>query len=153
MDASVALAWCFPDEASAYADGVLVALEGTAILVPAVWGLEIANAMLVGERLKRLRAPEIQRFTTLVENLSLVQDAQPVGEQVRNVLPLAREYGLSAYDAAYLELAMRHGLPLATLDRKLQKAAARAGVQIFPGDELDNVFRPVPSPRRVPPGS
>ena len=59
VDASVALAWCFPDEASNYADGVLVALEGHAILIPAVWGLEIANAVLTGERSKRLRQPEI----------------------------------------------------------------------------------------------
>ena len=134
VDASVALAWCFPDEASVYADDVLVALEGKDILIPAVWALEIANAILVGERQKRLRTPEIQRFTTLLENLSVVQEAPPVGEQVRNVLPLAHAYGLSAYDAVYLELAMRRVIPLATLDGKLRKAAARAGVSIFPGE-------------------
>lgn len=131
VDASVALAWCFPDEASNYADGVLVALEGHAILVPAVWGLEIANAVLTGERRKRLRQPEIRRFTTLLDSLSLVQDAQSVSEHVSNVLPLAREYNLSAYDAAYLELSIRHGTPLATLDGKLQKAAQKAGIEIF----------------------
>lgn len=131
VDASVALAWCFPDEASNYADGVLVALEGHAILVPAVWGLEIANAVLTGERRKRLRQPEIRRFTTLLDSLSLVQDVQSVSEHVSNVLPLAREYNLSAYDAAYLELSIRHGTPLATLDGKLQKAAKKAGIEIF----------------------
>jgi predicted nucleic acid-binding protein len=133
VDASVALAWCFPDEASDYADGVLVALEGQTILVPAVWGLEIANAVLVGERSKRLGQPEIRRFTTLLESLSLVQDVQPVGDHVSNVLPLAREYSLSAYDAAYLELSIRHGAPLATLDEKLQKAAQKAGIKTFAG--------------------
>lgn len=131
VDASVALAWCFPDEASNYADGVLVALEGHAILVPAVWGLEIANAVLTGERSKRLRQPEIRRFTTLLDSLSLVQDMQSVGEHVSNILPLARQYNLSAYDAAYLELSIRHGTPLATLDGKLQKAAQEAGIVIF----------------------
>ena len=131
VDASVALAWCFPDEASNYADGVLVALEGHAILVPAVWGLEIANAVLTGERSKRLRQPEIRRFTTLLNSLSLVQDVQPVNEHVSNVLPLAREYNLSAYDAAYLELSIRHAAPIATLDGKLQKAAQKAGITIF----------------------
>jgi predicted nucleic acid-binding protein len=131
VDASVALAWCFPDEASDYADGVLVALEGQVMLVPAIWGLEIANAVLVGERGKRIRQPEIRRFTTLLESLSLVQDVLPVWEHVSNVLPLAREYGLSAYDAAYLELTARHGAPLATLDVKLRKAARKAGVTIF----------------------
>jgi len=131
VDASTALAWCFPDEASDYADGVLVALDGKTILVPAVWGLEIANAVLVGERNKRLRQPEIRRFTTLLENLSLVQDVQRAGEYVSNLLPLARQYSLTAYDAAYLELSMRHSAPLATLDARLQKAAQKAGVKIF----------------------
>jgi predicted nucleic acid-binding protein len=131
VDASVALAWCFPDEASSYADGVLVALEGHTMLVPAVWGLEVANAVLTGERSKRLRQPEIRLFTTLLNGLSLVQDVQSVGEHVSHVLPLAREYKLSAYDAAYLELAIRHGSPLATLDGKLRKAALKAGIVIF----------------------
>ena len=131
VDASVALAWCFPDEASDYADAVLVALEGQTILVPAIWGSEVTNAVLVGERNKRLRQPEIRRFTTLLESLSLVQDVQPVCDHVSNVLPLAREYGLSAYDAAYLELSIRHGAPLATLDGKLQKAAQKAGIETF----------------------
>ena len=133
VDASVALAWCFPDEASEHADAVLVALKGQAIVVPAVWGLEIANAMLAGERRKRLKQPEILRFLALLEGLSIVQDGQAVSESVRNVLPLACDYDLSAYDAAYLELSIRHGVPLATLDAKLQKAAQRAGVKIFAG--------------------
>jgi predicted nucleic acid-binding protein len=133
VDASVALAWCFPDEASEYADAVLVALKGQAIVVPAEWGLEIANAMLAGERRKRLKQPEILRFLALFEGLPIVQDGQAVSENLSNVLPLARHYDLSAYDAAYLELSIRQGVPLATLDAKLQKAAQRAGVKILAG--------------------
>ena len=133
VDASTALAWCFPDETSDYADGVLVSLERKTMLVPAVWSLEIANAVLVGERKKRLKQPEIRRFTALLESLSLVQDVQPVGEHVSNVLPLAHKNILSAYDAAYLELSIRHGAPLATFDIKLQKAARQAGVTLFAG--------------------
>jgi predicted nucleic acid-binding protein len=135
IDASTALAWCFPDEANDYADCVLVALEGKTIRVPAIWSLEIANAFLVGERKKRLRPPEILRFTTLLESLSVLQDMQPVGDHVSNVLPLARKYSLSAYDAAYLELSIRHGAPLATLDGRLEKAARQAGVEIFEGTD------------------
>jgi predicted nucleic acid-binding protein len=131
VDASVALAWCFPDETSDYADGVLVALEGKTILVPAVWSLEITNAVLVGERRKRLNQPDVQQFTTLLESLSPVQDSQPAANHVNQVLPIARTYGLSAYDAAYLELSIRHTAPLATLDDKLQRAAKQAGIQIF----------------------
>jgi predicted nucleic acid-binding protein len=132
VDASVALAWCFPDEASEYADRALVALKGQTLLVPAAWGLEIANALLTGERRKRLKRPEILSFVALLEGLSILQDGQSVRESVSNVLPLARDYGLSAYDAAYLELAIRHSAPLATLDRDLQTAAKRAGIRIFP---------------------
>lgn len=135
VDASTALAWCFPDESSEYADTVLVGLEGKTILVPSIWPLEIANALLVGERAKRLRQAEIQRFTALLEGLPLAQDAQTVGVHIANVLPLAREYGLSAYDAAYLELSIRHGAPLAALDGKLQRAAQKAGVTVFRANE------------------
>ena len=130
VDASVALAWCFPDEASEYADGVLIALKGQTIVVPAVWSLEIANALLVGERRKRLRQPEILRFVALLEGLLVLQDDQTVSESVSKVLPLARDYGLSAYDAAYLELAIREGLPLATLDDDLRLAARAASVAL-----------------------
>lgn len=133
LDASTALAWCFPDETSDRADAVLEALEGATVLVPAVWSLEIANAVLVGERQKRLRQPEILRFLTLLENLPMIEDTQTAAERVRNVLPIAREFGLSAYDAAYLELAARRGAALATLDAKLERAARRAGVAVFSG--------------------
>ena len=134
VDASTALAWCFPDESSDYADGVLIALEGRTILVPALWNLEIANAILVGERRNRLRQAEIRRFAALLEGLSLLQNRQSVGEHLSNVLPLARKYGLSAYDAAYLELSIRRHAPLATLDGKLLGAARQAGVELFSGE-------------------
>jgi predicted nucleic acid-binding protein len=134
VDASTALAWCFPDETSDYADHVLVSMEGKTMLVPAVWGLEIANAMLAGERQKRLTHPDVRRFLSLIENLDIVQDGPPVGQYLGQVLPLAREHGLSAYDAAYLELSIRHRAPLASLDRKLQKAAKKAGVAVFAGE-------------------
>ncbi len=134
VDASTALAWCFPDETSEYADGVLIALEGHTILVPAIWSLELANAVLVGERKKRLNQSEIKIFTTLLESLSIVEDTRSVGENISNVLPHARTYGLTAYDAAYLELSIRQAAPLATLDGRLQKAANLAGVTLFKGE-------------------
>lgn len=133
VDASIALAWCFPDETSEYADGVLVALEGKTMLVPAVWSLEIANAILAGERRKRLGNPQVEQFTALLESLAVLQDTRPVADHVSEVLPLARIHGLSAYDAAYLELSIRHGAPLATADAKLQRAARSARVKIFDG--------------------
>jgi predicted nucleic acid-binding protein len=132
IDASTALAWCFPDEASEYAEGVLVALEGRRILVPAVWGLELANAIAVGERRGRLAANEVEVFLELLENLDIDQDVAAVIETIRSARMHARKYELSAYDAAYLELAIRRGTSLATLDGKMRKAAGVAGVRIFP---------------------
>lgn len=131
IDASVALAWCFPDEASEYADAVLVALEGRAIVVPALWVIEVTNAVLVAERRRRIRQPEIRRFVELMDSLTVGVDSQGVTESVSNILPLAREYGLSAYDAAYLDVALRRAAPLATLDRRLQTAGRHAGVEMF----------------------
>jgi predicted nucleic acid-binding protein len=133
IDASVALAWCFPDEASDYADGALVALEDRAAFVPTIWSLEIANALLVGERRKRIRQPEVRRFVELLRSLSIVEDGQSFADTVSNILPLALEHDLSAYDAAYLDVAVRHGVPLATLDGALQKACRAAGVKFFKG--------------------
>jgi len=131
IDASVALAWCFPDEASDYADGVLVALEDRTAMDPAIWSTEITNALLVGERRKRIRQPEVRRFVELLKGLSILEDRQPFADTLGNVLPLAREHVLSAYDAAYLDVAVRHGAPLATLDGTLQKAGRAAGIKIF----------------------
>jgi predicted nucleic acid-binding protein len=133
VDASVALAWCFPDEASEYAAAVLVALEGRVLLVPAVWPLEITNALAVAERRKRIGAAEIRRFIELLEGLTIKQDALPVAASISNILPLAREYGLSAYDASYLEVAIRYSAPLATLDLGLQKASGNVGIEVLPG--------------------
>jgi predicted nucleic acid-binding protein len=131
IDASVALAWCFPDEASDYADGVLVALEDRTAMVPAIWPVEIANALLVGERRKRIRQPEVRRFVELLKGLSVLEDAQPFADSLSNILPLAREHDLSAYDAAYLDVAVRRAAPLATLDAALRKAGRAAGIKIF----------------------
>jgi predicted nucleic acid-binding protein len=131
VDACVALAWCFPDEGSDYADKVLVALNGISILVRPFglsmlrmgsWSASEANACISR---KSSASPRC------CKNLSVVQDAQPAEENLTNVLPLAREYGLSVYDAAYLELSLRHSAPLATLDQKLRKAAQKAGARLF----------------------
>ena len=131
IDASVALAWCFPDEASDYADGVLVTLENQAAIVPSIWSVEVTNALRVGERRKRIHQPEVRRFVELLKGLDIVEDGQPFAETMSNILPLAREYVLSAYDAAYLDVAVRHGAPLATLDAALQEASRAVGVKIF----------------------
>jgi predicted nucleic acid-binding protein len=131
IDASVALAWCFPDEASDYADSVLLALEDQTVIVPAIWAVEITNALLVGERRKRIRQSEVRRFVELLKGLNVAEDAQPVADTVNSIFPLAQAYRLSAYDAAYLDVAVRREIPLVTLDGHLQKAALAAGIKTF----------------------
>jgi predicted nucleic acid-binding protein len=131
IDASVALAWCLPDEASGYAETVLSSLEGSTILVPAVWTTEVTNGVLMAERRRRIQRSEIQRFVGLLDSLTVVVDVSPVTQFMDRTLPLAREYGLSAYDASYLEVAVRHSAPLASLDLHLRKACRKAGMEIF----------------------
>ncbi len=131
IDASVALAWCFPDEASEYADSVLLAVENHTVVVPAIWAVEITNALLVGERRKRIRQPEVRRFIELLKGLKIAEDVQPVADTVSCIFPLAQAYRLSAYDAAYLDVAVRREIPLATLDGDLQEAALAAGIKTF----------------------
>ena len=131
IDASVALAWCFPDEKSAEAERVLEGLEGRTVLVPALWALEIANGLLVGERRKRIGQADILRFVELLEALTVQEIALPISAHLGSVLPLARAYKLSAYDASYLDVAIRSGAELATADEGLEKAARAAGVPLM----------------------
>lgn len=131
IDASVALAWCFPDEQNAYADQVLEELEGRPVVVSSVWALEIGNGLLVGARRKRLSQADIPQFLKLLESLPLQELSRPVLTHIREILPLGREYGLSAYDASYLEAAIRSGADLATADAALERAARQAGISIL----------------------
>lgn len=131
LDASITLAWCFEDESSDLADLALDRLAQTSALVPAIWSLEIGNALLGAERRGRLSQAESNRFLWLIRVLPIEIDAVSAPRMLNDVVTLAREQGLSTYDAAYLELAMRNGLPLATLDIALQHAAERCGVHLI----------------------
>jgi predicted nucleic acid-binding protein len=130
LDSSVTMAWCFDDECDAFADGVLARLAHEAAIVPPLWPLEVANVLAIGERRGRLTPAASTRFVELLASLPLVVAEQSSGPAFDAILPLARATGLSAYDAAYLELAMRHGLPLATLDARLRAAAESLGVAL-----------------------
>lgn len=131
LDAFVALAWCFEDESSNLADLALDRLARTSALVPAIWSLEIGNALLGAERRGRLSQAESNRFLSLIRGLPIEIEAVSASRMLNDVVTLAREQGLSTYDAAYLETAMRNGLPLATLDTALQHAAERCGVSLI----------------------
>jgi predicted nucleic acid-binding protein len=130
LDNSVAMVWCFEDEEDDYAYKTLETLAEDPVVVPAVWPLEVANAILASERRGRLSAADTVRFLELLSGLPISVESVTMGHALDVVLDTARTYGLTSYDAAYLELAMRHGLPLATLDRRLADAAGRAGVPL-----------------------
>ena len=127
----MALAWAFEDEAEGYPDATLEALSGgEGAIVPDLWGYEVVNALVAGERRKRILPAESVRFLTLLRGLPIEFEALSF-EGASDLASLAREHGLSAYDAAYLAVAVRRGIPLATLDRSLREAANRSGVEVF----------------------
>lgn len=131
LDASVALSWCFEDEGGSYAADVLEALDQGEAVVPGLWLLEIANGLLVAERKGRIGAPDAHEARRLLSALPIAVD--PVARRRSfDVTPLlARSHGLSAYDAAYLEVALRYGVPLATLDGPLRAAAEEEGIELL----------------------
>ena len=131
LDASVALAWCFKNEATAAADTVLERLATETASVPAIWHLEIANVLVMSERRRRITPANSTEFIALLETLVIVVDEETPSRAFGRVLDLAREERLTAYDAAYLELAMRLGLPLASKDGDLCDAAERLGVSVL----------------------
>lgn len=132
LDGSVTMAWYFADESNPYADSVLTDLESARALVPSLWFLEVANTVLVGERRKRSTEAQAAAWLGILESLSIEVDGETTSHAWSSTLALARSQNLSAYDAAYLELAMRRGLPLATLDAKLKAAATAVGVVLHP---------------------
>lgn len=131
LDCSVALSWFFKDEASAYADGVARSLKRFQAIVPAIWPLEVANTVVVGERRGRSTEQQATRFLTLLNALPIRVDAAGKEMTWTATVAVARRFGLSAYDAAYLELAIRAGGQLATGDQRLAAAAEASGVSLF----------------------
>jgi predicted nucleic acid-binding protein len=131
LDCSLTVAWFFEDEANAYAQAVEDSLVTWSALVPSLWPLEVANALLVGERRKRATEAKVTTFLGLLKTLPITTDDETASRAWLESIHLARTHLLSVYDAAYLELALRHGLPLATLDDKLKAAADTAGVAAY----------------------
>ena len=133
LDCSVTMAWAFHDESSTTALAVVDRAAEELVAVPGIWPLEVCNALLVALRRGRFSDEDVPGFLGLVTALSPVVDEQAQGHVFDKVLPLARQYGLSSYDAAYLELALRKKAPLATLDAGLAGAARAAGVEVLGG--------------------
>lgn len=129
LDASVALCWAF-DTVPAYADHVLGLLAKDDALVPPIWPAEVANGLLSAERGRRLGSPQRAAFLNLLRQLDVIVEATGMELTLSLILDLARVQGLTVYDAMYLEMAVRDGIPLATLDDDLRNAATRLGVPL-----------------------
>ena len=135
LDCSVTLPWFFEDEEDGYAEAVLHLLAREAATTPALWPLEVVNGLIGAERRGRLAAGDVANALAMLTELDIeVEERSPAPSAIH---ALATQYGLTAYDAAYLELAVRENLPLATNDHDLARAAERAGVgnlKILPDD-------------------
>ena len=131
LDASVTLAWCFSDESTPQTIALLETLETESAHVPQLWSLEIGNILIAAERRQRISYANIAEFLALLENLTIKVDGETSLRGFHDILSLAHSTRLTTYDSAYLELAMRLGMPLATKDIQLQKAAKQWGVKLI----------------------
>lgn len=132
LDNSVTMRWFFGDgqpKEIAYAGKVLDRLKSATAIVPAIWGLEVANVLTRAEAKGLVSEARSEAFLGLLTDLGIEVDDATATHAMADTLQLARRYKLSAYDAAYLELALRQGAPLATLDENLLRAAQKAGVK------------------------
>jgi predicted nucleic acid-binding protein len=134
LDNSVAMRWLLPSQKFAdqdYAEAVLRSMLDATALVPQLWHLEAANVLLTAEQCGELTTAATDSFMVELINLPIETDHLTSSQAFGQTLSLARTYRLSSYDAAYLELAIRSKLPLATLDKRLLKAAGKAGVTLY----------------------
>lgn len=137
LDNSVVMRWYFGDGSVSdleYASRVLDSMTSAAVLVPGVWGLEVANVLARAEAKGLTTEARTETFVGMLNRMDISTDTATSAQALSGILQLARRYNLSSYDASYLELAMREDLPLATLDDDLRRAAQRAGVNQFLGD-------------------
>ena len=126
--ASVVLTWCFPDENTDLAQRVADRFkQGDTAMAPSFWPHEVLNALLAGEKRKRISEAMIRSFLEDLAALPVMLEQIPAGIVFDRIQSLSRKHGLTAYDAAYLDLALENGLALATLDEALVRACKNAG--------------------------
>lgn len=134
LDNSVAMRWLLKTKKAVdqqYAEVILDSLLDDGALVPNLWHLEATNILLSAEKRDEISLGEIEGFVSQLENLPILTDSMTSHQAFNRTLTLAHAYKLSSYDAAYLELAIREGLPIGTLDRDLRKAAIKADVELY----------------------
>ena len=127
LDSSVTVAWVLGDESSAHADATLQKVTEMGGVAPALWWVEVRNALIIAERKGRLTQEDTAAAMQAIDALSVHLDQAP---DSTSILRLARTHGLTAYDAMYLELSIRQQRPFATLDRRLSVAAQAEGITL-----------------------
>jgi predicted nucleic acid-binding protein len=132
LDSSVALAWLLPDESDPAIDALADRLETEAAVAPAIWQLEVRNALLAAHGRGRLSEKDRARVLAIVADFPIEIEPQLSGDTLASIVDLARRFALTTYDAAYLELAHRGGFALATLDARLIESCTKLGVQRLP---------------------
>jgi predicted nucleic acid-binding protein len=132
LDVSVSMTWCFEDEASEETWALLDRLSDDAALVPGIWAAEVANVLLIAERRRRLTRLQSRAFATRLLALPILVEETAPQRLLTDVLAFGRDTGLASYDALYLDLAVRHDLPLATLDLAMRAAARKSRVRVLP---------------------
>lgn len=132
VDVSAAMAWCFEQEATEASDALWTRANGEGLLVPVHWRIEVANTILFGEKRRRITGAQADEFLWVLDMLRIEVDMLGASQVWPAVLNLARELSLTVYDAAYLDLALRTKLPLATRDKALIAAATTRGVVVIP---------------------
>ena len=132
LDASVALAWLLPDEASKDADALAARLSDDHAAVPAIWPLEIGNALLTADRRGRLSRKERERCLEALIAIPVFVDTSPNLSNLASVVAIAVDHDLSVYDASYLFLAKERALPLATIDQRMRKACVALRIPVVP---------------------
>jgi len=131
IDASIALTWCFSDERTAATTEVLNRVVDQAAFAPSIWPLEVLNALTVVQRRGRCNAADRLRLTGFLRQLPIAVDEDTLHHAWTTTAELADRFRLTMYDAAYLELAHRQSLPLATLDSDLRRAAKAVGISLL----------------------
>lgn len=132
LDCSATVPWVFASEATPASDALLDALAaGAKAWVPSLWHLELGNVLLGAQRKARIDKAGIENFFAALDAFDIEVEAETMGVAWTRTLALAESFGLTVYDAAYLELALRRGLPLASLDRALRLAMQKAGGQVL----------------------
>ena len=131
LDCSVTMAWCFEDESTSSTDQLLDSLQTTNVIVPTIWPLEVANVLLFAEKKKRITTIEITQFLDTLSLLPIEIDNSTSIRAKTSIFHLAKTMQLTIYDAAYLELAQRGQIPLATLDKALIKSAKKLNIEML----------------------